>query len=116
MVAESEEFMTAERGQSNSVRCWELKSRNTSMKQKELTENGMRSTFSDVLPLAKPHFLKLLNRTTNWGPRIQRSEQLGSILIQTIAQCDRKKKKPESKYRDPSRLKSTADLGVQSYW
>lgn len=70
MIAESEEFMTTvERGQSNSVRCWELKSRNTSMKQRELTENGMRSTFSDVLPLAKPHFLKLLKQNYQLGTK-----------------------------------------------
>lgn len=69
MVAESEECMTAERGQSNSVRSWELKSRNASMKQRELTENGMRSTFSDVLPPAKPHFLKLLKQNYQLGTK-----------------------------------------------
>lgn len=69
MVAESEESMPTERGQSNSGRCWELKPQNTSMKQRELTENGMRSTFSDVLFLAESHFLKLPEQNYQLGTK-----------------------------------------------
>lgn len=113
MVAESEEPMPAERGQSNSGRGWKLKSRNTGMKQRELSENGMRSTFSDVLPLAKSHFLKTTQTELPTGDQGFKDLSIRDpFSLKPLLNVTGKKEKSRIQVEGSKQAEGTADLGL----